>query len=81
LSGLGWSGQAGPAVRHDAQVAVADARVRQVDQHFARAGLGHVQVYNLRGDFARLIVNDAFVGLGELASGAHLEQSEKDEVE
>jgi len=80
LSCLGGSGQAGPAVRHDAQVAVADARVRQVDQDFARAGLGHVEVYDLGGDFARLIVDDGLVSLGEVAGRTHFEQRMEDEV-
>jgi hypothetical protein len=47
-----------------------NTRVREIDQYFARAWLGHFQVDNLGGDGTGRIIDGGFVFGGE----GHLEQ-------
>ena len=104
LSRLGRVWQDGPAVGHDAEIRMADSRVRpwqvsesapvpprmrcsQVDQDLSRAGLGRVKLDNLGADFARLIVDESLVLLGDLGRSHGVEvyglccvRSKQDEV-
>jgi hypothetical protein len=59
-----------PGVCHDAEVAVADAGVGEVDEDFARAGGGCVEFDYFCADCAGGVVDDCFVFLGDFG-GRH----------
>lgn len=46
-----------------------DTRVSQINQHLARTGLGCIELDELGGNLAGLIINDSLVFLGDLWSG------------
>lgn len=53
-----------PAVGHDTKVGVADTGVGQVDEDLARAWLGSVQLHDLSGNLAWLVIDTGPVFLG-----------------
>lgn len=50
-----------PRVVHDTHVTVTNARVRQVYQNLADAGLGGFDFLDLGRDAARVVIHDSFV--------------------
>ena len=50
-----------PGVRHNTQIGMTNTGVREVDQDFACAWLGHFQFDNLGGDGAGRIIDGGFV--------------------
>jgi hypothetical protein len=65
----GGCGQPCPGVSHDAHVGVADAGVREIDEHFANARLRGLDLFDFGGDLAGLVVDEGLVAGGNLDVG------------
>lgn len=61
-----WYRESCPAVGHDTKIAMADARMGQVDQNLARAGLRCIELDDLRRDSARFVIDGGLVLLWNL---------------